>query len=143
VALDLASILGKSLGETFKDAVGAFKADPTVKLQLEAAVEQNKAIIEQKQIDLQAKIADALSSEVNSALAAYKAEQTGDDKYTKRWRPTFGYMVTILLFWNFAIAPLFGRTPVIIPDRLFQMFGALLLVAIGGRTFEKIFGNGK
>jgi len=149
VALDLNTILGSSLGKLFKDAVGAFKADPTVKAQLEAAIEENKDLLAQKQIELQGKLADAISAETVAAIDAYKAEQTGDDKFTKHWRPTFGYMVTLLLFWNFAIVPLFGRPPVVIPDRVFEMFGALLLVAIGGRSFEKIFaaragnGNGK
>ncbi len=126
MALDLNTILGSSLGKLFKDAVGAFKADPTVKAQLEAAIEENKDLLAQKQIELQGKLADAISAETVAAIDAYKAEQTGDDKFTKHWRP-----------------------PVVIPDRVFEMFGALLLVAIGGRSFEKIFaaragnGNGK
>jgi Holin of 3TMs, for gene-transfer release len=138
----LDQLFAGGLKDLFDSVVGQFHLSKEDQAKFQAAIDENKKEIELAQIELEVKLQDALSSETKAALDAYKAEQTGDDKYTKRWRPTFGYTVTFLIFWNYAIVPLFNRPPVILPDRLLEMFGALLLVAIGGRSFEKIFGNG-
>jgi Holin of 3TMs, for gene-transfer release len=139
----LDQLIGGNLGQVFKDVVSQFHLSPEDKAKMQAAIDENQKEIQLAQLALETKAQEQVSAETTAALDAYKAEQTTDDGYTKHWRPTFGYMVTLLLFWNYAIVPLFGRTPVTIPDRLFEMFGALLLVAIGGRSFEKIFGAGK
>lgn len=135
----LDSILGGNVLGFVNNLIGQFHLSPEDKAKLQAAIDANQTAIQLAQIDLEKNAQQAVSTETDEAIKAYAAEQTTDDGYTKHWRPTFGYMVTLLLFWNYAIVPLFGRTPVAIPDRLFEMFGALLLVAIGGRTFEKIF----
>lgn len=139
----LDQILGGNIGQLFKDVVGTFKLSPEDKAKFQAAIDENQTQITLKQMDMEKAAAQAVSDETKASLAAYQAEQTQDDGFTKHWRPTFGYMVTLLLFWNYAIVPLLGKPPVTIPDRLFEMFGALLLVAIGGRSFEKIFAPGQ
>lgn len=138
----LQNALGSNLGQVFKDVVGEFHLSAEDKAKFQQAIADNSKEIELAQIELESKVQDGVSSEVKAAISAYQAEQTGDDGYTKHWRPTFGYMVILLLFWNYAIVPLLGKQPVVLPTQLFEMFGALLLVAIGGRSFEKIFGNG-
>lgn len=135
----LEEILGGGVDKLFKDVVGEFHLSKEDQAKFQQAIDDNATAIKAKQLDLQGKLDATISAETTAALDAYKAEQTSDDGYTKHWRPTFGYMVILLLFWNYAIVPMLGKPPVILPDRLFEMFGALLLVAIGGRTFEKIF----
>jgi hypothetical protein len=135
----LEQLAGANLGQLFKDVVGEFHLSKEDQAKFQQAIDDNATLIKSKQIELQGKLDASISAETTAALEAYKAEQTGDDKYTKRWRPTFGYAVTLLIFWNYAIVPLFGKPPVILPDRLLEMFAALLLVAIGGRSLEKIF----
>lgn len=135
----LDQLFAGGIGTAFKDIVGTFKLSPEDKAKFQAAIDENQTQVQLAQIALETKAQDAVTTETAAALDAYKAEQTTDDGYTKHWRPTFGYMVELLILWNYAIVPLLGRTPVVIPDRLFEMFGALLLVAIGGRSFEKIF----
>jgi hypothetical protein len=141
----LDQLLGGNLLQTVKGFIDSFHLSPEDKAKFQAQIDANATQLQLAQLNLEAKAQEQVSAETTAALEAYKAEQTTDDGYTKHWRPTFGYMVTLLLFWNYAIVPLFERTPVVIPDRLFEMFGALLLVAIGGRSFEKIFppGQGK
>lgn len=139
MAAFVTNLLGGSLLDKVNGLIGQFHLSAEDKAKFQAALADNQKEIQLAQLDIEAKAQAQISAETTAALDAYKAEQTTDDGYTKHWRPTFGYMVTLLLFWNYAIVPLFGRTPVVIPDRLFEMFGALLLVAIGGRTFEKIF----
>lgn len=139
----LDNILGGNVLGFVNGLIDKFKLSPEDKAKFQAAIDANQTQIQLAQIELEKNAQSQVSAETTAALAAYQAEQTTDDGYTKHWRPTFGYMVTLLLFWNYAIVPLFGRTPVVIPDRLFEMFGALLLVAIGGRSFEKIFAPGQ
>jgi hypothetical protein len=134
-------ILGGTLLESVKGLIDSFHLSPEKAAEFKQVIADNSKEIEIAQIEADSKIADSLSKETQAAIDAYAREQTSDDSYTKHWRPTFGYMVTLLLFWNYAMLPLFHVAPVTIPDRLFEMFGALLLVAIGGRSFEKIFGG--
>lgn len=137
----LQDAIGSNLAEVFKSVVGEFHLSKEDQAKFQQAIDENKKEIDLAQIELESKVQDGISSEVKASIAAYQAEQTGDDGYTKHWRPTFGYMVILLLFWNYAIVPLLGKQPVVLPTQLFEMFGALLLVAIGGRSFEKIFGG--
>lgn len=145
MAAFVTNLLGGTLLDKVNGLIGQFHLSAEDKAKFQQALADNQQQLALAQLDLEKNAQQAIATETDEAIKAYAAEQTTDDGYTKHWRPTFGYMVTFLLFWNYAIVPLFGRTPVQIPDRLFEMFGALLLVAIGGRTFEKIFppGQGK
>lgn len=65
------------------------------------------------------------------------AELQQDDRYTKRFRPSVGYALTVLVLFNFGIRPLFGMDPVPLPDEVWWCYTGLLSVYFVGRTWEK------
>lgn len=103
----------------------------------EAKAELTKVRAENEQ-ELAKIEADAQARMFEAATEVIKVEAGSDDRFTRRWRPAFGYMCTALLFWNYAIVPLFKQDPVMFPDALFQLFGAYLLAAVGMRSWEKV-----
>ena len=118
--------------------IGKFKLDPEVKAKLEAELRANELEFKKLELELESKIADYQAREIEAAVGVLKTEAGSDDRFTRRWRPAFGYMCTVLLFWNYAIVPVFKQTPVALPDALFQLFAAYLLMAVGSRSWEKI-----
>ena len=148
MAFDLGSILGGNIGELFSKIVGAFKLDPTKRAELESLKETHAVELAKIQLELEAKVQDSISREIEAASANIRAEASSGDKYTSRARPSFMYMCIALLFWNYAIVPVLGKVPVTMPDALFYLFGFSILGYTGARTFEKFamakFGmNGK
>lgn len=74
-----------------------------------------------------------------AAQETFRAIIQSGDKFTRRWRPTFGYSCTGVIVNAYGIYPWFHDGKVIeIPDMLLHLFGALLLVAVGSRTWEKV-----
>lgn len=130
MGFNVSDIIGGSIGDAISKVAKVFKADPTV-------VEQNKFELAKIEAELKEKVLDAAAREVEAASANIRAEAESGDKYTSRARPTFMYMVIALLFWNYAIVPLFGKEPVNLPDALFYLFGFAVLGYTGARTFEK------
>jgi len=138
MGFSLTNLLGGSLGEAFSKIVGTFKLSPEKKAELEVLLESHKFELATKQAELESKLADFQAREVEAAHASIQTEAKSDDRFTRRWRPAFGYMCTALIFWNYAIVPIFKQIPVQLPDALFQLFAAYLLMAVGSRTWEKI-----
>lgn len=132
----LTKILGGNIGELFSKVVGTFKLSPEKAAELEALRETHAVELQKLQLELESKAQDLMAREVEAASLNIRAEIQSDDKFTRRWRPLFGYICTVLIFWNFALVPIFKATPVEFPDALFQLFGAYLLMAVGARTWE-------
>lgn len=141
----LDTILGGNLGQVVKDVVGTFKLSPEDKAKFQAAVDANQTQIQLAQIDLEKNANDAMSREVEAASANIRAEATTGDKYTSRARPSFVYVVLVILIANYILFPLLGKTPLTFPDALFWLFGSCMLGYTGARTWEKVtvFGQGK
>lgn len=137
----LASIFGggaKGLGDLFKDVVGTFKLDPTKKVEIQAAIEENNQQIALKQIEIQEKVMDAQTKEIDAAAATIRAEAASGDKYTSRARPSFIYMMLVIMLCNYIVFPTIGRAPINFPEALFWLFGSCMLGYTGARTWEKI-----
>jgi hypothetical protein len=132
MGFDVGTILGGAVGETVKKIAGVFKADPTV-------VEQNKAELARIEYELQGKLQDAISREIEAASSNIRAEAGSGDKFTSRARPTFLYICNAVIGWNYIIAPLFGRQPLALPEPLFWLFGSVMLGYTGARSWEKVF----
>lgn len=110
----------------------------------EIANERTRLEIEKMelQIEVEAQRRQAAEAKADAdrqtALAQIQQAQTQeDDLYTKRLRPTVGYLMTILFIADFVSSRFFGQ------DRFFgkvELFGyfAVLGVYIGGRSWEKI-----
>lgn len=133
----LTDIIGGSVGSLVKDVVGTFKLDPAKKAEFQAQVDENAAAIALKQLELQEKFQDALTSEIQAAAGNIQAETKSSDKFTSRARPMFMYMVELILGWNYIVVPIFHREPVTLPDALFWLFGSVVLGYTGARSWDK------
>ena len=117
MGISVQDIFGGSLISSVKDLIGAFKLDPVKKAELQAAVDANASVITQKQIELEGKIQDSISGEIQSAAEIIKAEAQSQSWLPKNVRPllllmwgsmiTFNYMVPLLAqFFNPEIKPI-------------------------------------
>ncbi len=120
----LDTLLGANLGQMFKDVVGTFKLSPEDKAKMQAAIDENKA-------------QDGLAREVEAASANIRAEATTGDGFTRRARPSYIYVVEVILVANYIVFPLLGKTPLVFPDALFWLFGSCVLGYTGARTWDK------
>ena len=124
--------------------IGKFKLDPEVKAKLEAELRANELEFKKLELELEAKIADYQAREIEAAGANIRAEAQSGDKYTARARPTFLYLMYVILGWNFILLPLIqyvnGKPPLPIdlPPDIYYLFGAGFLGYVGGRTWEKL-----
>jgi hypothetical protein len=137
-------LLGSSLIDSVKGIISEFHVDPTVKAQMLAAADANGKEIELKQIELEEKAQDELAAEINAASANIRAEASNGDKYTSRARPSFIYVMLLLLIFNYGVIPFTHGKPLEWPDPLFWLFGSAMLGYTGARTWEKVAktGNG-
>lgn len=140
--MKITDLFGGGLLGGVKDIIGAFKLDPAKKAELQAAVDANEAAIALKQLELDGKLQDALTAEIQTASANIRAEAGSGDKYTSRARPTFLYICEFILLWNYVVVPLFKQQPLELPEALFWLFGSCMLGYTGARTWEKKFGGG-
>jgi len=134
----IADILGGSLVDAVKGLIGEFKLDPAKKADMLAAADANSTTLQLKQLEMQEKLQDALSKEIEAAGANIRAEATSGDKYTSRARPSFIYLMLAILAANYIAFPMAGLKPIEYPDALFWLFGSCMLGYTGARTWEKV-----
>jgi hypothetical protein len=127
----LTDILSSTIGDTISKIVGIFKVSP--EKQLEASTEITKI-----QLELQGKLQDALTAEVQAASANIQADAKSGDKYTSRARPSFIYVMLGIFICNYIVFPLIDRAPLSFPEALFWLFGSCMLGYTGARTWEKL-----
>lgn len=143
MAINLETLLGANLGQVFKDVVGSFKLDPAKRAEMQEAVDANAAAIEQKQLDLQGKIQDAISTEIQSAAEIIKAEATSQSWLPRNVRPL------LLLLWGCAITfnllvPMIARfwvpglQPLQIDPWIYKLTAIGYTGYVGFRTWEKL-----
>ena len=100
---------------------------------------------------------DGELKEMQIALSAIIADAQSADPWTSRARPTFLYVVYILLLWSLPMgvlamfAPEAGQAFVsgfagwlnAIPESILQLFGVVMTGYIAGRSWEKVRGVAK
>lgn len=122
----------KGLGEAVKDAVSAFKADPTKVLELEAAIAQATVAYQQSVI-----------SAVNETMRA----EAGSQHWMQwSWRPSFGFTACGVLINNYILLPYLkpaGIVPIEVPSEVWVLIMAVLGVAAWTRGQENIAKVGK
>jgi hypothetical protein len=114
------------LGTAIKEAVGAFKADPTKALELDAAVAQAVAKYE----------AETLAA-INATM---QAEAKSEHWIQWSWRPLFGYTACSILINNYILLPYmakFGVVALPVPAEVWVMIMAVLGVAAYVRGRDK------
>jgi hypothetical protein len=83
---------------------------------------------------------DILNADVQMqqvAGANIQADAKSGDKFTQRARPSFMYVVEVILVCNYIIFPLINRPPLALPEPLFWLFGSAVLGYTGARSWEK------
>jgi len=131
-------IPGKALFDLGTSLINKLIPDPTAKAQaqLELLKLQQSGALEEEKTQLSAIIAEAQSS----------------DKWTSRARPSFLYVVYILLLASIPMGVVFAVSPTTagsittgfrgwlaaIPPEIIELFKWVMLGYIGGRSFEKI-----
>lgn len=95
--------------------------------------------------------------EMKVQLSAIIADAQSDDPYTSRARPSFLYVVYILLLWSIPMGVLTIFNPEAadlftkgfktwlssIPDEILQLFGVVMTGYVLGRSWEKVKGVSK
>lgn len=116
----------QGLGEAIKEAVGAFKADPTKVAELEIAIQ--KASLEFQ------------STTMVAVNATMQAEAKSEHWMQWSWRPIFGFTGAGILANNYILLPYFsklGVVPIIVPAEVWMMIAAVLGVAAYVRGRDK------
>lgn len=95
--------------------------------------------------------------EIKTQLSAIIAEAQSPDPWTSRARPSFLYVVYILLLWSIPMGVLAIFNPsaaatftvgfkgwlAAIPDSILQLFGVVMTGYVMGRSWEKVRGAAK
>jgi hypothetical protein len=97
MALNLESLLGGSLADAVGGIISKFKLDPAKKAEFQAALDADKALLDQKQLEMQSKLQDAVSQEIQSSADIIKLEAQSSSWLPKNVRPL------LLLLWGLAI----------------------------------------
>lgn len=123
---EVAAAVGKA-GTIIKDAVSAFKADPTKVVELETSLQQAT-------MDLEKSVIMA----VNQTMQ----EEAKSEHWAQwLWRPCFGFTACAVLINNYILLPYFaplGVLPIQVPSEVWIMIMAVLGVAAWTRGTEKI-----
>lgn len=95
--------------------------------------------------------------EMKTQLSAIIADAQSPDPWTSRARPSFLYVVYLLLLWSIPMGVLFVFNPeasirftegfklwlAAIPDQVLTLFGSVMLGYVAGRSWEKVKGATK
>lgn len=133
----LSTIVTGGLGTLVKDVIGTFKLSPEKKAEFDAAIEANAQEVRLKELELEGQLADYTAREIEAASGNIRAEATSGDRYTSRARPSFIYVMLVILSCNYILFPLIQRPPLNFPEALFWLFGSCMLGYTGARSWEK------
>lgn len=109
MALDIASIIGGTVGDTFQKVVGAFKEDPTKKAEFQSLLDQHDAEFKLAALQIQAKIQDQVGAEVLAQIAVNEQDAKGS-WFQSSWRPLIGYICGAGLAYQMLLRPLINFT---------------------------------
>jgi hypothetical protein len=141
--MSIATIISGITGATgLKDLVlgilDRIKLSPEKKAEVELAMATNAQELQKIQMEMEAKEQESIAREIEAASANIRAEVTNGDKFTSRSRPSFVYMMLLIMACNYVIFPLVGRSVIEYPEALYWLFGSVMLGYTGARTWEKI-----
>ena len=139
----LGTLLGGGVGKLVKDIVGTFKLSPEAKLEFEREISAREHELALKDKELEMLLLAAQTKEIETASANIRAEAQTGDAYTSRARPTFLYLVYVILGWNYIILPVIQMAasqpiqPILFPEELIWLFGSGYLGYTGARSWDK------
>lgn len=116
-----------------------------------------KEMTPELQVKLQQKVMDLELAVTNSQMEMIKAEASSSDPWTSRARPSFLYVVYLLILWALPMgfASIWYPQSVAmftagfkgwlsaIPSEMLQLFGVVMTGYVAGRSWEKVKGVAK
>lgn len=84
-----------------------------------------------------AEIEQTIRAELSAQKEIIVAELQQGDNYTKRARPTIIYAGLVLAAINYCLAPLFGKTGLVVPAEFWTIWGGVCGVYVWQRSAEK------
>lgn len=123
---------------------------------LDKVIPNPKAKEEAKLKLMQAEGQQALA-EIQVQMSAILAEAQSSDPWTSRARPSFLYVVYVLILFSIPMGFVYAVTPetaahitegfkgwlAAIPESITELFGVVMLGYIGGRSWEKVRGKSR
>ena len=134
MAATVANLLGGGLLGGIRSIISEFKLDPETKARLQLAVEDNAALIAQKELEMNARL-------VESVNATMRAEAGAEHWATWLWRPIVGLTFSAVVINNYVLLPYFahqGLQPIVIPANLWTAMLVILGATAAGRSVEKV-----
>jgi Holin of 3TMs, for gene-transfer release len=117
----------EGLGSAVKDAVGAFKADPTKVAELESAL--NQAVV------------NAQAAMITAVNQSMQAEAKSEHWLQYSWRPLYGYTGILLIIHNFVLASYFAKFGLValnVPSEIWYLLTAVVGVTAYTRGVNTI-----
>lgn len=75
--------------------------------------------------------------DLKEARDVIKTTLRSEDPYVRRARPTFLWLMYLILFVNYLVLPIIGRTPIDLPEALYWLFGSAFLGYGAFRSMDK------
>lgn len=115
--------------------IGQFHMSPEEKAQAQQAVADATAKAQTAANDYDTKLNDIAGQNI-------RTEEGSNDHFTTRARPAVIWMGNLLIFWNYALVPVFGAgwhlAPAAIPDAFWWTWGTVVTGYVFSRSAEKI-----
>lgn len=142
MSFNLESVLGGSLADAVGGIISKFKLDPAKKAEFQAALDADKALLDQKQLDMQSKLEDAVSKEIESAADIIKLEAQSTSWLPKNVRPLLLLMWGLIITFNPLVAIISQFTAHPIPQVTLDPWVYKLTVIgytgyVAARSFDK------
>jgi uncharacterized membrane protein (DUF106 family) len=135
-----------SISDLFASAIGPafdgitklidqFHMSPEEKAQLQQQIAEAQEKAQQATRDYDVKLNDIAGQNI-------RTEEGSGDKFTVRARPAVIWMGNVLIFWNYALVPVFGHrwalNPASLPDAFWWTWGTVVTGYVFSRSVEKI-----
>lgn len=137
------AVSGSGLKDLVLGVLDRIKLSPEKKAEIEAQLNQNQFEVAKMEHEIAIKQQEYMAKEIETSSANIMAEAESKDKYTARARPTFMYIIYLVIVWNFLVLPIIqmskGLTimPIELPGDMYWLFGAGYLGYTGFRSLDK------
>ena len=137
------AISGTGLKDLVLGVLDRIKLSPEKKAEIQAQLDKNQFELSKMEHEIAVKQQEYMAKEIDAASANIRAEAGSGDKYSARSRPTFMYVIYLVIIWNFLVLPIIqmanGLTvaPIDLPGDMYWLFGAGYLGYAGFRSLDK------
>lgn len=141
----IARIVGPRKGNKLKDAADAI-AEFAGDVQEGRIPPDQMSELKQAMLQHEAEMARLEVEERKDARDLIRQEGASDDPWIRRARPTFLWLIYLVIFWNFIVlgtieywrtGAALAQPPINFPDELYMLFGSAFLGYTGFRSWDK------